>query len=105
MFLFGTSIILTQHMAGSMKVIPIDVQSLPVLLVTVYGPFKSTHTVSHGVMVVVLGGNCLYLFLVYFIFLTGTVTFYIQVDILFMPSKHIDEAKNLYILVFQGWHK
>ena len=63
----GSSVISNQPVAGSMNVIAINVRSLPVLSVTVYGPIKSTHTVSHGVVVVFLGGNFPY-FLFFFLY-------------------------------------
>jgi len=47
----GSLVISNQPVAGSMNVIAINVRSLPVLLVTVHGPTKPTHTVSHSVIV------------------------------------------------------
>ena len=64
----GSSIISNQPVAGSIKVIVIKVRSLPVLLVTVYGPTKSTHTMSHGVVAAVLCSNFPYFFFVFLYF-------------------------------------
>ena len=60
-----------------------DIQSLPNLSVTVYGPIRSMHTVSHGIMVTSLGGSLPYFFLPFFKPMVGWTGIYKLTDLCF----------------------
>ena len=64
--------------------------SLPDLSVTVYGPIRSMHTVSHGVMVTSLSGSLPYFFFTLFESLADGTGLYELTDI----CLHIDPVKG-----------
>ena len=65
---YGSSHISNQPVAKSTKVIALSSNFSPVLVMTLYGPTQSTHTVSQGIRFIDFAGNFPYFFFCFLFF-------------------------------------